>query len=157
MHENSIFMGIKFPAANESNPDGFWEDIDFYNLNTQFVSGKMDFSEFIKNVWQVIISRKMMAIPWGFKESRMGHLIGLYVGFFDNPKIIWCRRNPELVIKSMMKWYCWPEERATHIWRTREKTIERVTSGKDVLEIAFGSERISDEDIWKQIKEKWNL
>jgi len=150
-----VFMGHQFPPTNETNPDGFWEDMDFYRANKSFVMGQISFPVWRKKVWTTILMRRALNKPWGFKESRMGHLIGLYVGFFDNPRIVWCQREKDLVIASLQRCYGHDKKRAYALWRTREKTIDRILRNTDHLVIYFNKKRKSDEEIIEHIKSKW--
>lgn len=149
-------MGHEFPPANDTNPDGFWEDIDFYNANKAFfIRGEINFGEWEEEVVKIITERVELDRPWGFKESRMAHLLGLYLGFFKNPKIIRCKRKKELVVLSLMRCYGFSKNHAVAIWHRRETLLDNLLSGKDYLTIHFGEKRVTDEEIIDSIENKW--
>lgn len=150
-----VFMGYEFPPANHTNPDGFWEDIEFYRMNKMFVFGKINYPIWKKEIIEIIANRIEMRKPWGFKESRMAELVGLYLGFFENPKIIRCKRNKELVISSLMRCYGYSKEMATAFWEKREPILNNILSGKDYLTIHFGEDRVADKEIIDSIEKKW--
>ena len=156
MHNKmGIFMGHEFPPHNETNPDGFWEDIEFYNANKEFVFGAIKYPTWQREVRRIILERQKLNKPWGFKESRMAHLIGLYLGFFKKPKIIRCEREKELVIASLVRCYGFSEEYATNFWQTRKVLLDNTLSEIDHLTIYFDGARTLDGKIVSLIKEKW--
>ena len=148
-------MGNEFVLANHTNPDGFWEDMEFYKPNTAFIVGAISFAEWKKEVATVISARWEADKPWGFKESKIAVLLGLYLGFFKSPKIIRCKRKKELVVSSLMRCYKHSKKRATAFWHTRETLLDNTLSGKDYLTIHFGEGRIPDEEIIDSIEKKW--
>jgi hypothetical protein len=156
MHNDmGIHMGREFPTENKSNPDGFWEDKDFYDLNIGFVTGDVTYPEFMERVLALIKERQTMDIPWGFKESRMSVLLGCYLPLFDRPKIIWCQRNADLTVASLKKWYGFDDAKAKEFYKSRMLMMERLLRFRNPLIIRFGKERIKKGEIIQAIKEKW--
>ena len=148
MHNKlGISMGDEFPPPNETNPDGFWEDKDFYDLNKAFAYHKMPFSEFHSTVQKLIIQRVKKGIPWGLKDSTMAYLLPFYLGLFDSPKLIWCRRDRELTLASLIRCYGWQRDKAIEMIDVRETLIKRALSGREHLEIYFDKERKTDNDV----------
>lgn len=154
-NDMDIFMGHEFVSANYTNPDGFWEDLEFYEPNTAFIVGAINFAEWKKEIAAIISVRWEMDKSWGFKESKIAVLLGFYLGFFKNPKIIRCERKKELVISSLMRCYEHSKKKATAFWHTRETLLDNTLSGKDCLTIHFGEDRVSDTEIIDSIEKKW--
>jgi hypothetical protein len=156
MHNDmGIHMGKEFPPANESNPDGFWEDMDFYNLNTALVIGQIPYTKFMNDAIAIVRERREMGIPWGFKESRMGVLLGNYLGLFDKPKIIWCKRKKDLVLASVSKCYEYDADRSYTLYYTRMVMLTRLLQDRDPLIIEFDESTKTKEEIISAIGEKW--
>ena len=151
-----IFMGQEFRKPNEKNPDGFWEDVEFASPNWKFLNGKINYPRWIKEIFAVIAKRESWDAPWGFKDPDATHFLGLYLSFFKNPKIIRCKRNKELVTKSLMRCFKYSMIKAENLWNMKEMILDNVLSGKDYLEIYFNERKISDTEIMKTIKGKWN-
>lgn len=151
----NVFMGYEFPPTNHTNPDGFWEDIEFYRTNKLFTLGKIDYPTWKEEIAGIIVERKKLDKPWGLKDSRMADLLGLYLAFLKNPKIIRCKREKELVISSLIRCYGHSEEHATAFWNVRENMIDNILSGKDFLTVHFGVDRIADGEIIDLIENKW--
>jgi len=154
-NELNIFMGYKFPPPDFTNIDGFYEDVDFRRVNKDFNFGKIGYPTFEKEVARIVANRLALNKPWGFKEGRMADLLGLYLGFFENPRVIRCRRKSELVVKSLVRCYGLTEEFAEMFWFKRERTLDNVLSGKDYLTICFDERRIPDKEIISLIENKW--
>jgi len=159
MHEKlEIFMGEKFVPADKNNPDGYYEDSEFRDLNVLFYDGRMDFGNWCQNVRGVIRKRYVLERAWGFKESRMAALLGFYLSFFNEPKIIRCKRKRELATSSMMRCCGWNAKESEQIYDSRELQLDRILCNRDqknVLTIHFNEERLSDEVIEKLVREKW--
>jgi len=150
-----IFMGHEFTPANVTNPEGFWEDVEFNKTNVGFVEGLINYPTWRKSIGKIITDRVALDKPWGFKDPRMATLLGFYLGFLRSPKIIRCIRDKELVISSLMRCYGFDREKATAFWYVRETVLDNTLSGKDFLLIDFGDKRISDAEIIDSVEKKW--
>jgi len=150
-----VYMGKRFVPANPTNPEGFYEDIEFYRANLDFVQGDITYQAWRAMVWVTVVQRRQLERPWGFKESRMGHLLGLYLGFFDAPRLIWCRRDANLVIASLQRCYGWKENKARRFYEMRFKTIDRLLKCRDHLAIDFEGRQLTDDEIIETLRQKW--
>jgi len=150
-----VFMGYEFPPANSTNPDGFWEDIEIYKANKAFYFGRISYSTWKRGVTKIIAERQKLDKPWGFKESRMADLLGLYLGLLKDPKIIRCKRKKELVVSSWVRCYGLPINNAFTLWQERETTLDNILAGRDSLKIYFDERRIPDKEIISLIENKW--
>jgi len=152
MHNKlGISMGEEFAPPNHTNPEGFWEDIDFYNLNKDFVFDRILFSEFYEKAQKLIFDRSSSGEPWGFKESRMSHILPMYLSLLNEPKLIWCQRDKDLTVKSCMRCYGWEEEEASKMLEARYSIIKNILQGREHLVINFGRDRMTEEEVAHKI------
>ena len=154
-NDMGVSMGEEFithsDGSNDSNPDGFWEDVDFYNLNRSFMYDDMPFPQFNDEV-QALISRKSApGSLWGFKESRMAYLLPFYLAYLNDPKLIWCRRDKDLTVKSIVRCYGWGYKEASEMFDVREMLIKRALTGRKYLDIYFDDKKKSRGDIIKVV------
>lgn len=155
LHKMGIFMGHEFREPNEINPDGFWEDAEFYRPNYDFLHGKTTYPEWIDKIFGVIAKRMELNRPWGFKDPDATHFLGLYLSFFENPKIIRCKRDKGLTVKSLMKSFGHTKEYAENLYKQKEWMLDNILSEKDFLTVHFGVDRIADGEIIDLIESKW--
>lgn len=156
LHNNvGICMGEEFVSANSWNPDGYWEDVEFYGINTNFIAGHIVYKQWVRQAVALIMERQERGWPWGFKDARLHALLGWYLGFFDEPRLIWCRRKRDLVIASLKRCYGFSKEKASALYRGRELVIGRLMKGQKYLEIYFDEKQVSRETVINAIKERW--
>jgi len=147
-----IFMGENFRSPDKNNPKGFWEDIEFRNINNAILTGEANEYQW-RNVFEhLIIKRRTMYKSWGIKDPRICDLIKLYLEYFKKPIIIRCNRNMQSIIDSMVSCYGWAYEEAEKLYRHRMSMLDAHLDGREVLEISF-DEDISDEKIVELIKD----
>jgi hypothetical protein len=150
-----ITMGSEFPKFDGCNPDGFWEDLDFYNLNKQFRFHGLPFSDFVTNLRILFKQKSSVGKLWGIKESRLAYCLGIYLALIDDPKLIWCTRDRNLVIKSSMGWHRWSRQEAEITHDNRYMMIRNVLKGKDYLKIHFTDDKKSKEEVASAVVEKF--
>ncbi len=152
----NIFMGEKFGPADVYNPDGYYEDLEFGKLNNDFAyNEELTYKAWDGLVTDVIEKRKEKEL-WGIKGAGVPELLGLYLGFFDDPKIIWCIRNTEDTIDSMCRSYNICKPAAKILRDCRETRLGRFLTGRDYLTLNFNEHR-SDEYIIEAITRKWDF
>jgi len=154
LHKNfKVFMGSRFRKSDDQNPLGYYEDTDFNTLNSKLLLGMVPFNEWQIAIDKLIKKRQKLNRLWGIKDPRFAHLLGLYFVFFMRPKIIRCIRDKELVINSLMKYYEWDRKQSELLYYTREANLDRLLIGRnrDVLNIRFDSDYISDESLVRMI------
>lgn len=159
LHENlGIYMGEESRPPDKFNPKGYFEDVDFRRVNIDFYKGKLNFEQWCLKVRDIIHQRYKLQKPWGFKESRMAALLGFYLTFFDKPRIIRCKRKPELVINSLMRCYGWSRKHAEQITFSRETQLDRLLSERDqrdILTIRFDEQHVDESLIERMVTGKW--
>lgn len=107
--------GNKVLLANEHNPAGYFENIDFILLNDRILSSaggdwknppshesilsvKKEYEEEIK-----FTIKKNEAEVWGWKDPRTVLTIDLYLPHLENPFFLTCFRSPLKVAQSLKK------------------------------------------------------
>jgi len=156
LHERlGVYMGESFSDPDASNPEGYYEDKEFVYINLEFYHNALDFQEFLGHTVELIKKRNLMQVPWGIKCLRIVELFGIYMGFFDDPKIIWCVRDREDTLESMSRSFTGNPEYAEVLYNIRTTLLRRFLTGRDYLKIDFTQKR-DEQEIENLIKEKWN-
>ncbi len=146
----SVSMGKNFRKPDEENPKGFYEDLDFRNINEAFMRGTLTYPEFDTRLENLIKQKKS---DWGIKDPRLSELWGLYLKHLPDAKIIITSRNKSAVIDSCVKCYGWTEPNAKRFVENRLKAMEYL---KEYPVIDF-DEQLSDNYIENFLKENlWN-
>lgn len=129
-----ITMGTRFRDSDKSNPKGFYEDLDFRDLNHAVLSGQC--SDFEKKLDYLVRSRMGL---WGIKDPRICHLWQHYRKY--TARYIVCTRRPQLIVKSMITNYGWSEVECKQVIATRLNGIRLLLEGRDALRIDFSHPR----------------
>jgi len=108
-----VNIGTKLMGANESNPAGHFENIEFVMFHDKILKqagGSWDnipisnvlFDYFDSNIYEAksLISNNKSNI-WGWKDPRNTLFFSEYVKLLENPMIIICFRNPYNVARSL--------------------------------------------------------
>jgi hypothetical protein len=101
-------MGEKFPPANEFNPKGFYEDIDFFVLDDALLSTKkMNPYHHEIMLKSLIRARHERGIPWGIKNPWMRVTCGAVIAHIQgicgvDPVIVTPERPLPWVVASLM-------------------------------------------------------
>lgn len=157
LHERlNICMGESFIPSDEYGSQGYYEDVKFVELNRSLVIGGCNIQEWEPAFRQTIAERQARQIPWGVKNVRIADILGLYLSFFDDPKLILCHRRAEDVIASHKRCYNCTHRNAAATYWTRTIIIQRLLRGRDFLPFNF-TERLDEKYIESCIREKWNL
>ncbi len=139
LHNNlKISMGAHFREPDSSNPQGFYEDLNFRDLNHAMLNGQCNNFEFKLDYF--INSRKE---PFGIKDPRICHLWQCYQRY--DAQYIVCTRRPQLIIKSLMANYGWSEVECKQLLSARLNGIDKLLEGRDALRIDFSSKRTDSE------------
>ena len=160
LHEKlNVHMGSDFIVPDEANPGGYYEDEAFIRLNKFLLRDKMSFPVWAEEIQRKIDIRNHRGISWGFKDPDLWCLLGFYIGIIPNLRIIVCVRDMELVVKSFIRLWgdqAWPEEQVKEMWVERNAVIGNTLNGNpNVVAIAYNEERKTDDEIIKQLAEKW--
>lgn len=140
LHHLGVFMGAEFVPSNESNPDGYWEDKSFRDLNQAVLSKKISAQKWDLEIDQLLKKRRALHVPWGWKDPRTCHLLNQYLPHLNNPFYVRCRRNPEDIEKSMVKAYAgigWTQKTAISCRQWRESRLDEFLQSHNTLEVEF--------------------
>lgn len=132
----NINMGQRFRAPDKSNPQGFFEDLDFRDLNQTALEGKIT-KQYFQDQLDHLISIKGKV--FGVKDPRICNLWPYYRDY--GAQYIVCTRRPQLIIKSLILNYGWSEKDSKNLLITRLAGIEKMLEGKDALRIDFSYKR----------------
>lgn len=134
----NISMGTRFREPDRSNPKGFYEDLNFRDLNHAVLSGQCGNFQF--KLDYLINSRKGQ---WGIKDPRICHLWQNYRLY--SAQYIICTRKPQLIVRSMIANYNWSEVECKQLLFTRLNGIRLLLEGRDALRIDFSIKRPDSE------------
>lgn len=150
-------MGMEMRGPGELNPNGYYEDAYFKRYNELFLMNDLTFQGWLKFIEQLVRERRDLNRPWGFKDPRTADILGLYLAMFEEPKIIWCTRQKELVVKSLIEKAMLTPEKAEATYEARTAMIGRLMTGKDYLHIHFNGELVARASVKEKIQEKWPM
>jgi hypothetical protein len=105
LHAMGVSMGESFREPDETQPFGYFEDLEFRNLNSAILNRahgswygvpdkrmvSIHAQEFIGNLKYLIAERNE---PWGFKDPRTILTIHALHDYLEDPKYIVVRRTP---------------------------------------------------------------
>lgn len=135
-----IPMGERFRLSDDSNLNGFYEDLDFRDLNHQVLNNRTTNDHFQREIDKLIAKRReRWGEHFGIKDPRICHLWQIYSKY--PAQYIVCTRRPQLVIRSMMSNYGWSESESKQLLSTRLHGIDKLLEGRDALRIDFSFRR----------------
>jgi len=132
-----VFMGNWFLKRDKHNPTGYFEDIEFGELDENRWKGAITEEEWEKGVRDLIKSRQQEIFgfsKWGWKNPSSG----LYIKDYQricNPLIIWCKRGKEDTLESMNKMH-WKEDSALRTYNDKMEFMNQLCPG-EYLEVWF--------------------
>ncbi len=137
LHNNlGIKMGDRFREPDASNPKGFFEDLDFRDLNQRRLTNKCSNEYFQTQLAYLVHLRRG---DWGIKDPRICNLWQAYQKF--PAQYIVCDRRPQLIIKSLVSNYGWTEYESRQFLMQRLLGIAKLLEGRDALRLDFTFER----------------
>ena len=125
LREAGVDMGKRFREPNGTNPDGFYEDLDFVDFNSEFLAGGLDLHQWRRGFELLVIDRQARGKPWGWKDPRTADVIQEVVRYFPEATYLRMRRDRAGAIASMRRCYGWSEDQAAHICDRREGNLDK--------------------------------
>lgn len=130
-----IYMGNRFLPANEMNPKGFFQDIDFEEIFDFILTEYMPSDSFdlpldrqIK-LQQLIRERENLGIDWGFKISKTAHILHHIRDYCQSPiKLLITQRTTTHSIESINKWLMPNDQSGDEIITRAKNLIDRVAT-----------------------------
>lgn len=93
-------MGYTFIPASKHNPYGYWEDIEFSQLNDYLVRRQCTIDSWYNQLIPLIQRRYTEKRPWGFKDPELVNVIGPYISLFPKAKWVIIIRDRQDTIDS---------------------------------------------------------
>lgn len=144
LHNNlNIDMGKYFRDPDQLNPKGYFEDLEFRNINAALLNGDKSQQ---RKLYQLIVQKNEFPpsgkLAWGIKDPRIPQLWEYYQQYINNEtKIIVVTRDLEQIIKSMMYCYNWTRQDSINLILTRLYGINQLINNRIVLTIDFSIKR----------------
>jgi hypothetical protein len=157
LHEKlNVKMGKNFVSSRAANPDGTYEDLDFWVVNKKLLHGEMKVADWFYITQALVTDRQMNDNPWGVKDPFFTYMVGQFITFCSTfPRIIWCARDEKLILKSMIRQWRHTPEYATKSLDGKKRCYDRFIRNLDHLTIDFEDKVLSDEEIINRIERKW--
>jgi hypothetical protein len=128
LHERlGVHMGDSF-RTDETNPNGFYEDLWFKENNQALIDGRLSEKDWHKSFQTLLIDRRSRGVPWGLKDPRIAHVWPMMSPYMSFSRTIRCRRNIEDIVKSCIRCYGWSPETAFREIQTREDKLDELPS-----------------------------
>lgn len=116
LHTMGVNMGTRFREPDTHNSTGYFEDLDWRDLNKLIINydggtwynvpnirymcaKRQKFEPAIK----ALVAEKSKSSLWGFKDPRTALTIHLLYQYLPNPQIVYVNRNSDDVVRSLMK------------------------------------------------------
>ena len=147
LHERcGVLMGNRFRDRDKDNPNGFYEDLQFKNLNQDLLSGTISLPQWMDLTGRLVRERTLYGQRWGIKDPRLCYLAGLLFGLLgEPPKVIVCDRNSQEVAASCSRCYGWPSDQSLAEVVRRKLSLARMIEGRPHLYLSFDMHRVDDE------------
>lgn len=158
LEELGVNMGSLFHLPDKFNKEGYFEDREFQDLNLTFFSmdlkGKKEGE--LWDMWRdkldgLILKKNHKYKEWGLKDPGIADNYKLLNEYMKlNPQIIWCVRNKEDTIKSLMRFKDKGIKEMTEIYERRWRNIKSALKGKDYLKIECNQDRFNKTKLIEQ-------
>ncbi len=105
LHHLGVPMGKKFDPPTKNNMQGFWEDIEFKTLHTQFdLNREVRNPELTTMYVDLIKQREAEYSLWGIKDPLLCNNLNRFISNLTSDyKLIVCRRDVNDIAHSMAK------------------------------------------------------
>jgi len=103
LHHIGVNMGNNIVKPNIDNPRGYFEDVEFIDINSRFVHKNISEKEFIDRAEDLINYRIKRNEWWGWKAATNSYVLSSYKNIVPNAKVIWANRNLKDTIDSYKK------------------------------------------------------
>lgn len=120
LHDLGVSMGTKFRRPDQANPEGYWEDLEFKDLNEALLQSRMSISE-----WEHKVRNVVREESWGLKDPRFSYLLPYYREIYPTANVVRCVRPLYQVARSMHRVYRWPIASALIEAERRESLLDR--------------------------------
>jgi hypothetical protein len=147
LHLLGVYMGSRFPATNDDNPRGFFEDKDLTELidfaQTEYIT-KEELAVVLKYMF---ISRKSLGNRWGFKTHRVVRYFDIIEDLCPDAKIIYTIRDTDSNIDSIAKCYNIDRDTAQEYAQIMMGEIEAICSRQTEVMVIPLERSITENDL----------
>jgi GT2 family glycosyltransferase len=122
-----------------ANPDGFWENVKFVDLNDAILSelgGGWDYPPSMPNGWneeerflrlkakaEITLQEFFNHEPWGWKDPRNSLTLPFWMSFIPQMKVVICLRNPLEVALSLRRRNFLSYPLSLTLWKTYNQRV----------------------------------
>ncbi|MHA2264824.1 MAG: sulfotransferase [Candidatus Thorarchaeota archaeon] len=116
LRDIGVDMGKRFREPDEHNPQGYWEDLDWRDMNKIILreaygtwydpSSALDVegaARLLRGDIKALVDSKSQSALWGFKDPRTCITISAIHPYLPNPHYIFLRRERDNIIASLMR------------------------------------------------------
>lgn len=96
-----ISMGHRFRDPDDTNPEGFCEDLDFHEALVRLSTGESTEEQVKKSLWKLSVNRTRLGKPWGFKDTLVLDYPDLIAEVFPGAWYVVAERPREEVLDSL--------------------------------------------------------
>jgi hypothetical protein len=140
-----VNMGSRFKAADEINPNGYWEDLDWRDLNDAFATRAVIPKDWYERLAHSFIRERRNRFgpggAWGAKDPRFCDVLSILRDCFTDEWLTWrfirLHRDPGDVAASITRCFGFPHEEAMRVIRLRASLLDEALVGQTVLDIQF--------------------
>ena len=125
-----IFMGEHFRDPDDTNPDGFYEDLDFHMPLVEFTKREITEAECLERWHAASTQRVSRGQPWGFKSPLVLDHVDLAMRAFPGARFVIPIRPYGDVCASLSRCYGFSADEALAIHDSRLKAMQKLPEGK---------------------------
>lgn len=160
LHHLGVVMGQDFIEPTSANKLGFFEDIDFFDLNQNRIRALSDREQALQEIKTLFRQKRDRAkgARWGFKHPMTADLIRLYLETEEPMTLILADRPVEDSVESYMKAFNLLREVAEYFTYHRIHVLEQIEKeGLIDLKINFADTINNPRKVVESIIETCNL
>jgi len=122
-------MGGEFSPNNIDNPDGNFEDMEFWRMYWYLENREVETRQREKMI-QYVINKRRLDKPWGWKHPAVADFIDEHIRYARTAHYIWCQRDTADAIRSFRKAFnyegYWPLEKVKALFDKRDEAKEKI-------------------------------
>lgn len=162
-YELGVNLGVDLMAGDEANPEGYYENWDFVNLNNSLLAengGSWNNPVLIKepDVRCRDLINKYKDELWGWKDNRTAFTFKAYEPYLENILFVITHRNKKSIVNSLFETHIGQfnmEDRTPEVmeklYDKYYETIDEVTKGYNRIDIHY-EDLINNKYFKKQLK-----
>lgn len=100
-----------------SEAGGTYEDVEVRRIHIEMHRGELTLPQMREEMLELAGVRS--GHPWGWKDPRAAHVLGLHLQWFPGAVVVWCQRHVGDVAGSIHRWY------GTSLPKALDETLDR--------------------------------